>query len=154
MKKSVRIGEAEFFGPFADIASSISEEEWAYSSFAGNVADEIAEYMEKRGISKAELAKRMDKSRPYVTKVLRGDANMTFRTFTSLLHHLEAKVDVHISNRDDGLQWMAVATNRHRSNDVDVERVKYSSPQNKEFVSVSSARGGEFCGINVALAAA
>lgn len=138
-QKTVRVDEVEFFGPFAEIAASMSEEEWAYSSFTGKIADEISEYMGKKGITKAQLADRMGKSRPYITKVLRGDANMTFKTFISLLHHLGAKANVHISNKNDGLQWMAVANKRRKSQEE--KRTSYSgSLRDENFVSVSNQR--------------
>jgi transcriptional regulator with XRE-family HTH domain len=138
-QKTFRIDQTEFFGPFAKIAASMSEEEWAYSSFASKIADEISEYMEKKGITKAQLADRMGKSRPYITKVLRGDANMTLKTFTSLLHHLGAKGDVHISNKNDGLQWMAVVCKRRKSQQE--KRASYSgSLRDSDFVSVSEQR--------------
>lgn len=36
--------------------------------------------MKELGVSQTELAKRMNASRPYITKVLHGDVNITFGT--------------------------------------------------------------------------
>ena len=36
--------------------------------------------MKELGVSQTELAKRMQVSRPYITKVLHQDVNITFRT--------------------------------------------------------------------------
>ena len=40
--------------------------------------------MKELGLSQTELAKRMNVSRPYITKVLRQDVNFSFRTAAKL----------------------------------------------------------------------
>ena len=40
--------------------------------------------MKELGVSQTELAKRMQVSRPYITKVLHKDVNITFRTAAKL----------------------------------------------------------------------
>ena len=41
--------------------------------------------MKELGVSQTELAKRMQVSRPYITKVLHQDVNITFRTAAAKL---------------------------------------------------------------------
>ena len=50
----------------------------------------IRALMEAQGITKAELARRVDKSRAYVTQSLSGDRNMTLSTFASFADALNA----------------------------------------------------------------
>ena len=45
--------------------------------------------MKELGVSQTELAKRMQVSRPYITKVLRQDVNITFRTAAKLANALK-----------------------------------------------------------------
>ena len=45
----------------------------------------LARLLEKEGVSKTELAKRLGKSRAFVTQVLAGGRNMTMRTFADIL---------------------------------------------------------------------
>ena len=45
--------------------------------------------MKSLGLSQAALAKRMRVSRPYVTKVLSGDVNISFRTAAKFAHALQ-----------------------------------------------------------------
>ena len=45
--------------------------------------------MKELGVSQTELAKRMDVSRPYITKVLHQDVNITFRTAAKLASALK-----------------------------------------------------------------
>jgi transcriptional regulator with XRE-family HTH domain len=54
----------------------------------------ISELMEARGLSRAELAKRIGKARGFVTQVLSGSRNMTLRTFADLAYALDARVTV------------------------------------------------------------
>ena len=48
----------------------------------------ILHRMQELGVSQAELAKRMDVSRPYITKMLHKDVNITFRTAEKLANAL------------------------------------------------------------------
>ncbi len=45
--------------------------------------------MKALGLSQTALAKRMKVSRPYVTKVLSGDVNISFRTAAKFAHALQ-----------------------------------------------------------------
>ena len=45
--------------------------------------------MKELGVSQTELAKRMQVSRPYITKVLHLDVNITFRTAAKLASALK-----------------------------------------------------------------
>jgi plasmid maintenance system antidote protein VapI len=78
-------------GSLADAARAIPDEHWAYLKYQDSISDSIYAFMEEHDISKAELARALGTSRAYITKVLRGDANMTMQTFVSLLHAMGAK---------------------------------------------------------------
>ena len=45
--------------------------------------------MKELGINQTELARRMEVSRPYITKVLRQDVNFSFRTAAKLAQALK-----------------------------------------------------------------
>ena len=49
----------------------------------------ILRRMKELGMSQTELAKRMNVSRPYITKVLRQDVNFSFRTAAKLASALK-----------------------------------------------------------------
>ena len=44
--------------------------------------------MKALGLSQTDLAKRMNVSRPYISKVLKGDVNISFGTAAKLAHAL------------------------------------------------------------------
>jgi transcriptional regulator with XRE-family HTH domain len=54
----------------------------------------ISELMQAKGITRAELAKQIGKTRGFVTQVLSGNRNMTLRTLADLAHALDARAKV------------------------------------------------------------
>ncbi len=50
--------------------------------------ERIAELMKEKGISRAELAQLLGKSKAFVTKLLSDRQNLTIRTFANVLYHL------------------------------------------------------------------
>jgi transcriptional regulator with XRE-family HTH domain len=49
-----------------------------------SATEKLLELMEREGVSKAELARRIGKSRPFITQVMDGSRNMTLRTVADL----------------------------------------------------------------------
>jgi transcriptional regulator with XRE-family HTH domain len=58
----------------------------------------IARLMAEQGLSKADLARRLNKSRAWVTQLLNGQANMTIRTLAEVVHELDGEVVLHSQN--------------------------------------------------------
>jgi transcriptional regulator with XRE-family HTH domain len=59
-----------------------------------DVTEMISATMEEQGLSKADLAARLHKSRAYVTQLLDGRANMTLRTISDVFLALGKSLDV------------------------------------------------------------
>jgi len=55
----------------------------------------IARLMTEQNVSKADLARRLKKSRAWVTQLLSGKANMTVRTLAEVVYTLDAEVKLH-----------------------------------------------------------
>jgi transcriptional regulator with XRE-family HTH domain len=49
-----------------------------------DVTEKICELMEREGVNRAQLAKRLGKTRGYVTQLLDGTTNMTVRTISDV----------------------------------------------------------------------
>lgn len=103
--KIVTVRNVLYDGDLSGILSEVTDQEWLFYEYIDNVSDQIAEFMDKHGISKSELAARMGTSRAFITKVLRGDANMTFKTFTNILHHLGLKPVTRVVHRESNTLW-------------------------------------------------
>jgi transcriptional regulator with XRE-family HTH domain len=60
------------------------------------LTEKIVQRMEELGISRSVLADRLNVSKPYITKLLRGDVNFTLKSLAELSQALEADFDIDI----------------------------------------------------------
>ena len=60
------------------------------------LTEKIVQRMEELGISRSALADRLNVSKPYITKLLRGDVNFTLKSLAELSQALEADFDIDI----------------------------------------------------------
>jgi transcriptional regulator with XRE-family HTH domain len=63
------------------------------------ITESVVREMERQGISRTELARRLGASPAYVTKILRGTANFTLATMVRLARALGAELHVQFSPR-------------------------------------------------------
>ncbi len=70
----------------------------------------IERLMGQIGISKSELAKRIDTSPAYVTKVLRGDTNLTIESMANLSHAVDGCLHIHVAPASASVRWFEVAS--------------------------------------------
>lgn len=65
---------------------------YAIEGLVTDAAELVARLMREKGVKKAELARRLGKSRAWATQLLSGKANMTIRTFAEVAYALGAEV--------------------------------------------------------------
>ena len=58
------------------------------------VTELICALMDERGVKRSELARRLGKTRGYVTQLLNGETNMTLRTVSDVLWALDSSLRV------------------------------------------------------------
>lgn len=63
------------------------------------ISEQIYLTMEQQGISKAELARRLGKSRAYITKVLQGSTNFTLESLIRIARALDCQLDLQFAPR-------------------------------------------------------
>tara|TARA_R110001592_G_scaffold199185_1_gene447614 strand:+ start:19308 stop:19715 length:408 start_codon:yes stop_codon:yes gene_type:complete len=63
-----------------------------------DVTEDLLIALEDKGISKAELAKRLSKSKSFVTQTLNGARNMTLRTLADFCYALELKPSISLKD--------------------------------------------------------
>lgn len=61
------------------------------------ISETIWQAMENQQVSKAELAKRLGKSRAYVSQLLDGSRNMTLRTLADIATVLNIKIHIQLT---------------------------------------------------------
>ncbi len=69
--------------------------EFAQEELAFDATELISELMEVEKVNKVELAKRVGKSKAYITQVLSGSRNMTMHTLAGLTYALGYTVRLH-----------------------------------------------------------
>jgi DNA-binding phage protein len=65
---------------------------YAIEGLVTEASEFIAQLMQHQKVTKAELARRLGKSRAYVTQMLSGKANLTIRTLAEVAYALGAQV--------------------------------------------------------------
>jgi ribosome-binding protein aMBF1 (putative translation factor) len=62
----------------------------------------ICELLEKKRLSRAELAKRIGKSKAFVSQILSGRRNMTLRTLAEVAWALDARIELQPARKSVG----------------------------------------------------
>lgn len=107
--KKLGNNEVTFYGEMAEIAKSIDNDEWEFHKYAFDISDQIYELMESANINKTELAEKLGSSKAFVSKILRGDANMTLKTLTKIVFALGGEVNTKIISSHQEVQWLGYA---------------------------------------------
>ncbi len=66
----------------------------------------LHDLMQRRNVSKSELARRMDTSPAYITKVMRGTTNFTLATMVRLVRALNGRLHLRVCAEEDRSQWL------------------------------------------------
>ena len=64
-------------------------------ALVAEASETIARLMAEQNVSKADLARRLNKSRAWVTQLLSGKANMTVRTLAEVVYAVDAELKLH-----------------------------------------------------------
>ena len=76
--------------------------------------DSLETLMNRRGVSKSELARRINTSPAYITKILRGSTNFTLETMVKLVRALDGELHVRACGKEDNARWFHAVTSRPR----------------------------------------
>ena len=82
--------------------------------FAVKMEKAIAE----EGMTKKEFASTIGKSQAWVSKVLRGDANLTIETMCELVNAANNVLHLHIAPKDVNVRWFDAYKKRPASTDI------------------------------------
>jgi transcriptional regulator with XRE-family HTH domain len=73
--------------------------------------EEALEAMARHGIGKADLARKLGVSKPYVTKLLGGGANLTLESMVRLAEALDCRLSTHLTEAGFSPRWIDVSEN-------------------------------------------
>jgi len=88
-----------------------------------DLTEKIYEIMEKKGINRTELARRMGVDKSYVTRLLGGPPNITIETLTKIAIALETEVKVEF-----GSSIINEESDQQSESPALVSYINYSSP--------------------------
>ncbi|MHB1099533.1 MAG: helix-turn-helix domain-containing protein [Burkholderiales bacterium] len=96
---------------------------------------EFTRHMKEQGVSKSEMAKRLKTSPAYITKLLRGDANLTIESMVKAARALNCDFHTHIAHRNASVRWVDVHVNENQMSKPNPEGLswaKYVREPNRE----------------------
>ncbi len=73
-------------------------------SIKAKFVEDVCQIMEAKGISKSELAKRLNKSKQYVSRVLNETTNFTMKSMVEISMALGCSIELKMMNRPEVLQ--------------------------------------------------
>lgn len=122
-----------------------SEEHWVARAIQGFTED-LYTLMERRGVSRAELARRLETSPAYITKLLRGDANFTVRSMVRLARALDGHFVARLEPEEQPVCWVDVAAGVRRGAPHRVARTTHA--QRRLTLVKDQAAGEQDAGTN------
>jgi len=74
------------------------------------ITQDIQEKMNAQGVTRAELARRLGKTPPYITKILRGNTNFTLETMVKIARALGCELRTRLQSEGTQSVWFEVLT--------------------------------------------
>ena len=137
---------------FDDIYASLATDvEYLAQKLTATFLADINREMTLAGIGNTELAKLMNVSPAYITKLFRGPVNPSVETLVKLANAVDRCVHVHLAPRDVDIKWWGVVTRSNQDIGVVSDVRKYlnelqtsTNAQPSKFVKMESSNSGEF----------
>lgn len=86
--------------PASDAGADVDARQDAREALIYNATEDLAVCLDRLGVSRAELARRLDKKPSYVSRVLSGRQNMTFATFSDFCQALGFVAEVRVGGAE------------------------------------------------------
>lgn len=68
----------------------------------------LAKLLERAKLSRSDLATKLDVSLPMVTKILRGDTNLTIETMVKATRAAKGKLHINLAPEDSHCRWFEI----------------------------------------------
>jgi transcriptional regulator with XRE-family HTH domain len=91
------------------LAQSRETLDYKIESARVDFTEEALGIMAEQGISKADLARKLGVSKPYVTKLLGGGANLTLESMVRLAEALGCSLSTHLTQAGFSPRWVDVS---------------------------------------------
>ncbi len=110
-----------------EIAAWGTDLEFVFEGVLLDVNERVCQLMERKSVSRAELARRLGKSRAYVTRLLNGLPNVTLKTLTQIAIALGEGIEVFVpsSIAEERRRAAEAVAAEEREKRVAVEKVEW-----------------------------
>ena len=121
------------------IREAESSNEYWIETIISDFTEEVCALMDKQGITRIELANKINSSPAYITKVLRGNVNFTLATMTKLARALGTVVRVHLAPEDVVVRWEDVNLSTDSKFDVFIRSENYIEAEIRPIVVIADS---------------
>jgi len=104
-----------------------SDQYWIESAKSG-FAVEIEKLLKRAGLNKSQFAHKINASSPYVTKMLRGDANLTIETMVKAARALDCDLHLHIAPRNHRVLMREYTNKTTKASSSNISTIVPSKP--------------------------
>src|SRR5690554_585909 len=78
------------------------------------ISDAIYQAMQEAGLNKIQLAELVDKKPAFITRLFKGDNNMTIKTLAAFAFALDKEIKIELQDRHNkGLEWQEINNNNN-----------------------------------------
>lgn len=102
---------------YNELAEAIELQLYAQEELIIDTTEEILFEMHRKNITKSDLAKRLKRSKSFVTRLLNGDHNMTLRTLSDICFVMGLSPKIYI----DGRSHQVEVVNWRRANELAID---------------------------------
>lgn len=103
--------------------------EAAKGEFIMDVTESICAILEQKNMDRKELARKMNKSKGYISQLLNGDRNMTLATLGEICHALDCKPSIKFKKHEEHVVFedrLKVDSPAEPEPDYPEENIKYN----------------------------
>jgi transcriptional regulator with XRE-family HTH domain len=94
---------------FEDLKAKLERDPEHWAEYLQLVfSEEVGRLLDDRRMTRTDLARRMDASKAYITKLFRASANPTFLTVAKVALALDARVSLHLHPVETSSHWMDI----------------------------------------------
>lgn len=106
-------------------AAKETDEYWIESA-KHDLAFGLHRQIKRNGMSNAQLAIKLNVKPPYISKVMRGDENLTIESMVKLVRAAGGKLHLQVADQADGVRWFNVIAGRNNIFTGDAEAFRRS----------------------------
>jgi transcriptional regulator with XRE-family HTH domain len=116
---------------FAEMMNRIKEApEFRVDQIKFEITEEICKQMKANSITRTELAERLNSSKAYVTKMLRGNSNFTLESLVKIAEALGCELNVRMCPEGFKMPSLSVS---HRNKEADNQFAKFNKCRTVSF---------------------